>query len=557
VKLRDKKFEKAVRLRARAKMRESPAAWREFKRVRRGWWTRNRGLPPWITRFVPPFIFIAIWGLSGRRTEDIVALILLASVASIAWRAGQLLIALRTSQLLPFYAHFPLTDEEVFKLQWKYYVLRTAWSIVDFVVFYGVLAERAGYGWNWWLVGIGMAVAQWLVILSAATSLIAYVRSRKFFRVAIAFGLLAIVLFFLPSAVPFTRSLAELAAWVPPLGWALYSMGISPPHNLLFEWWTALSFAGILFLLPQAYRKLCKTFVMPELANAKEVTSGAIEARRRSQADGLNPEAFAGITDAIRRREFLKESAWRKTEWVERFAASWLSPHERVTMEFMTARNPSWTKRLYRLALVLGGFALLTLLFPRFLRHGVILMVYAPIFLLWQAYVAGWEGAALRNVGGSNISIFTTYPVGFWQIARVIIKTNLARLVILAPFLAVGGFLLTGTQGLSQSELILWSLKITVAVVACSLLAPMMLISAGTNDGSSWRIILAGSVWILVGLVSCGALYLAPTWGWLTAASGLMMGVCAAALAIYGRAYNHNWFDLQSKPKESVPARPQ
>ncbi len=554
MKLRLKKFEIEARRRARAELRKSPAAWREYKRVRR---RREVTVPPWAVRFLPPIILMSFWGATRRSMDELVALALFISLASAAWRAGQLLIALRSSPRLAVYAHLPLSNEQVFELQWQYFLRTSAWSIADFTVFYGILADRAGYGWTCWLTGLAMAVAQWLVILAAATCFLAYIKNRKVFRVAEVLAAAAAALFILPSGATVIKPLAALAAWVPPMGWILYSMGISPPHNVLFEWWTALSFATVLFSLPLAYRRLRADFKMPEVALGTEVQRGAIESWRRLESDGSNPDAFAGITAAIRRRDFLKGFDWRRAGWVERAASWWLTPCERVMAEFLSGGNPRWSRRLIRFGLILGGIAVLVGIFPR------ILPMVAPFsfpFLLFVPrlfFGASWPGAAVRKVDGNSISICSAYPIGFGQIARATIKSNLTQLLILAPFLWVAGCVSPQAHVFNLDVEIRLGLKIMVVIVGFAIMIPVALISPGTNDGSKWRMVLLTIVWAAAGSGSCGFFFFAANWGRLLSSAGLLLGVCGAAVVIYGHAYNHNWFDLQNKQKETLNARRQ
>ena len=558
MKLRLKEFERTMRRRVRQELHNSPSAWREFRRVRRPWWRREVNLPPWTGRLLPGLAIIFCWVNMGPTQNGLIILILFASLASIAWRAGQLLVALRSSPRLLLYAHLPISDGQVFDLQWRFFLKASAWSVLDFTFLYGVLAAGVGYGWNTPLAGLAMAVVQWLVIVSAATAALAYLPNRWFLWAAIVLVVLPVALFIVPSGTALTKSVAGLASWVPPVGWVLYAMGVSPPRNVLIQWWPALSFAVLLFLLPRAYQRLRKTAVVPERALIKEAKQGAVEAWRRAESDGSNPEAFSGITAAIRRREFLEGFNWRRAGWVERFVSSWLTPRERVEAEFLTGGEPRLTKKLAVLALSWAAAALL-LDFQLQMAAGVGPIGFLLLVLLFTGglYRTGWPATALRNVSGNNIPIYAAYPVGFRQIASIGIKTNLARLAILTPLAAATALVAVKSGTFTLGVTGLFSVKAIVIIGSLTLLTPIMLVSGGTNDGSRWRVVALMLLWVPIFLVAVVVVLFAPDWGRLLLGSGLLVGVCLAGAALYGRAYDRGWFDLQSKPKETLNIKPQ
>ena len=95
--LRWKEFERRVRGPLRARIAQSPADWREYRRY--GWWqilTQTVQLPGWTVRL----LLLPMAGgvlASGRSGFHILMGTILGWVAiSVAWRLGQLTVALRT-----------------------------------------------------------------------------------------------------------------------------------------------------------------------------------------------------------------------------------------------------------------------------------------------------------------------------------------------------------------------------------------------------------------------------------------------------------------------------
>lgn len=251
--LRLKPFEKSIRRRVRRELRQSPAAWKEYRRVRR---RREFHLPQWLFRCIVLLVVSSAWTSNRKPTGTLVAMIVLWAAASVTWRAGQLLIALRASPTLLVLAHVPIPDADVFKFQWQTFLRVSLWSVLDFTALYGVLAERVGYGWDSLWVGLFLAVIQWLVMVSLAAGLLIYVRRRKFFRFAGVFAALAVLLAIGVDLPSLTQFLTVLAYWIPPMGWILYAVGISPAQNILLGWWPALSMSAAVFALPLFYRRL-------------------------------------------------------------------------------------------------------------------------------------------------------------------------------------------------------------------------------------------------------------------------------------------------------------
>lgn len=188
--LRDKKFEKSLRRRVRVELRNSPAAWSEYQRSWPRWLARQKKLPLWVVRCVlilfrsrqsnlPPWLvrcilvlFLAGLLLQIPRPLAIYQTALLAALLVVlAWRTGQLWLELYSSSRLQLLTHLPLTDEQVFDLQWRHFLKTSAWSIYDFAVLCGFLAVGVGYGWKSPVIGFALGIGLWLVIVSAAACL--------------------------------------------------------------------------------------------------------------------------------------------------------------------------------------------------------------------------------------------------------------------------------------------------------------------------------------------------------------------------------------------------
>ena len=546
-----------MRRRVRLELRKFPAAWREFRRYRRRRFFNGRiNVPAWMGR-----VFVACvgvgwwWGTFRPDTSKLLATVFAAGLATVGWRAGQLIVALKTSPRLRVFANLPLSDEEVLDLQWRYFLSTTAFSIMDFTALYGVLAYAAGYGWKSFVTGLAMAVVQWFVVLAASTCLAAFIKARFVYRFAIAAGIfLVVVAFFIPAYSPAHARIAAVGQWMPPTAWVLYSLGFSRANNFLAGWWPSLSLAGAMLALPLARRRLRERFVAPELAVAGEGKQGAVEAWRRQTVDGVNEDPTAEIKAAIRRREFLNGFDWRRAGWMERLCARWFNSEDRVAAEFLCGGEPRWTKRMLIFAGVLATLVALAMVFPQVAEGSGTIIFIALVIFARGAHARAWPGVELRNVNGSHISVCSVYPIGFWRIASVSLKKNAVRMLLLSPLLVVPGLIEMTAARETEAYVIIWVVIGTAAVVFVLLpLSPIAMVSAGTNDGSRWRFLplLVISVAVLLGCIL--ALFIGETVIKIIAVMVLITG-SVAALGIYGYAYNHNWFDLQSKPRDNRAA---
>ncbi len=548
MKLRLKPFEKLTRRRARQQLRKSPADWREFKRYR--WWRRERSLPPGLLRMIMLIGLIPLVMGNGVIPKRLVAATLFWSVASAAWLAGQLVVALRISRRLLIWAHLPLSDSQIFDLQWRSFLQKSLWSVVDFTTLYSLLAVEAGYGWKSPVAGFAMAVPQWLVVASLSTWLVAFGFRKRLFSIAAIAASLAFAVVFIYSFRPVAEKAAAFAGWLPPTNWILYVMGFSRPLPAPLDWWPAVSLASISLALPFAIRRLRLAYTLPEDLVAGERERGPVEAQRREVADGASPDPCAEIKAAIKTRGFLGGFNWSRAGLVERMVAGTLSSRDRLIAEFLTAGSPRWTAPIIKLllitAVVVGVISLNSGLLKGLAGFGWIM----AMFVLQKQFGGMWPGIRLRAIGGSNLAVYSVYPVGFWQIARISMRVHALQLLLLLAAGAVPGVWALYALHMEVRPALLVAGRVVIIVLAMMAFPPIFMVSSGTNDGTKVRIMLL--LVTLVTIVGGSSLWVlfADIPGWMFVAAAFLLTASFGALWLYGHAYNSHWFDLQAKPKE-------
>jgi hypothetical protein len=547
VKLRNRKFEKSLRRRVRVELRKSREKWREYRRGRRRW--RDYQIGPWVARIVFTFLFLPLvarnlWGLQGVLGGAVVFCLLATS-----WRAGQWLVALRAAPSLMTYIHLPLSGPQVFTLLWRRFLLTSLWSWWDFAVIYSLVAEQAGFGVNCVLAGVGMGLVQWFGMLAMATCLVAYFPKRKIFPTAwILVPLVIGLVLFGPSLYKIADWIGRLGYWIPGTGWILYALGLSRPAGFLGNLWPAFSMAAVLFLFPLAWRHLRRTSVLPEVISAGATERAMVEAARRRQSDGTETDPYADIKAAIRTRQFLQGMNWRSAGWLERIVSMSFTPSQRLAAEFLTAGKPGWGKWMVRLALFWCGLAVVMYVFPRGLSAFPIGLISLGVFYM-NASSKSWPGTGLRRVGGMDSAVSSVYPLGFGQMAGVILKVNAVRLLVSAPFLAAVGMLLAYENGYDLAEGGVLILKILLVFAAAMPFLTLLFISPGTDDTKRTLTVLMFVAGVMVVLASAVTFIFAPMPISLAAAVVMFAG-SFGILKGYNHAYDNNWFDLQRRPDQ-------
>ncbi len=572
MKLRWKEFERRVRRPLRARIAQSPADWREYRRY--GLWqklTQTVHLPGWTLRilFVPMGAAALAGGMGGSST--LLGAILVWVILTAIWRLSQLTVGLRTSPRLLVFGHLPISDTEIFDQQWRAYLrTTTTGSVLDFAFLYFLLALAAGCGWRSPLTALVFAVAQWLVVLSVLVVFVTCFWNPKFpgpmsrllsfrrFRInlkerSIGAGNLLLTFAIIALLGYGRRSLAGWAVVVPPLGLAHEALGLGRSSSPLAQLWTALSLGGILMLLPLAYRRLRATYRLPEGLVAGERERGEVEAVRRGEIGDDMADPCAQIKAAIRRREFLQEANWRSAGWLEAFTARWFTLRERTAAEFLFAGPPRWTW-VFKRVLVVGVLCAIGWYFvPRVFQAAGFLVPFIIIaFVARNNPDLSWPGARTRTVSGSSIAMHFLYPIGFWRVTWINLKIRLVHLGLVLVILGLSGALLFFLNDPRLNpDTGYYSGRILILVLALTPLAPLFQISQGTNDASKLRMLALAPLvaGLFIGL-AVTMFAVAGGWGYL-AGMGLLL-TSYGGLVLYGHAYNHGWFDAQRKPQTST-----
>jgi hypothetical protein len=160
----------------------------------------------------------------------------------------------------------------------------------------------------------------------------------------------------------------------------------------------------------------------------------------------------------------------------------------------------------------------------------------------------------LRGGTGGMTPLTAVYPLGFWQIAKVMLKANLVRTTVIVAVVAILTPLVAMALHRSVAPALPWILKGVFVIYAIQPFFVVTAFSPGTNDTSRFRL---AFLWLAfaAAVVVSGILFFfasVPA-GWVLAGMATA-GSCFVAFLAYGKAYNENWFDAQAKldPKKAA-----
>ncbi|HTA29958.1 MAG TPA: hypothetical protein VK731_05715, partial [Candidatus Cybelea sp.] len=467
-------FEKAARKRVRAEVFASLPLREEYRLARAA--ARGRpSVPPWVYRLLFMGFLVMLAVVSKVITvQYVVAVMLLWTLGTTFYQASHFYTALYDDDGLIVFDYLPISDSDIFSLQWRRFLRGSWWPMVDFAVAYTVLLFHAGVGWQAVTDGLAFGVVQWVFIMAMAVGLVAFVRPGHFTTLALPFQLAALVLLAAGYSLSSVCTWLEGAAWcVPPLGWILQSLGVAESSGALRGLLPALMSSVVLALSPIAYQRVRRAFLLSE---PRHTSDGRIpEVLEFGERLAKSPEEARA---AIGRRQFLAGLDWQNAGLVERLFSRLLSARERTVAEFMLAANPGWTLRFRRMWPLL----LLALGTPWLFRHGwlqndeMLLPVWGLVSMTTIIRTA--PGFGLPPGSGLRSPFYANYPIDFWELARVVLKMNIAvtsfvMFFFVVVYAASGGFHAAAIEG---------GLKwIAVAAIAQPLFV-IAAISPRTND---------------------------------------------------------------------------
>jgi hypothetical protein len=545
VTLRWKSFERTTRRRVAEAVRRSDSLRQEYKLARQAVRARQN-LRPWVMqifwRCIFPLLVLTNPQFSQTTTSGfIIAIILVLTLGMMFFRGGQLQNELYLSSTLQVLGFLPISNHDLFTVQWRRFLRRSLWSVLDFTLCYSALLLSSHVGRvNAVAAGVGLGLIQWLFISAVAVCLFAF-GPRKYLTV-IGLPLVgsAFALFCFGLRQPLLSQWSSHFAWmVPPLGWILRALGISASRGPLLDLVPGLIAACLLALTPFACQRVRREF---------EQSESSLRGEERAQALQEFGEQFKHTTAqaeaVIASRKFLDGFDWQHARFVERSAASLLNSRERVIAEFMVASNPVWTAQLRRLLIIVFLAAVLGWMMAAGLRSAGGLLMLLAFYFMVASFLCRWRGYASPTGGGLQSPFYAVYPIGFGELMRVVLKINLARFVISVPFVLGALFILTKNPLLAQSHILEIGLKLIALGLMIQPIRAFAPISRGTNDTQKLGHAVS-AILLIIGWIA-SAITFVMAWNPVLAlpAGVATAGLSVLSLFLYGRWFNRSQIDL-------------
>jgi hypothetical protein len=529
-------FERAARQRVKAEVGASEKL-REERRLARAAARGRYRIRPWLIRICIMGVVLAfVTGAGSRTLEYLVAITFLWTLGEMFLRATLFHAALYYDPALIVYDFLPIAEPEIFRKQWKRFLGRTWWGYFSFAVAYGMILVHSGIGWNAVPGGLALGAVQWLLTMAMAVCLVAFARPKQIAALAWPFQAAAFLLVWFGSDQPrLCQWLSGLAWCAPPLGWILQSLGVSDNSGVFHRVLPGLMSAAVLALAPFAFRRVRHAF---EQCEPRHSTDGrTLEVIQFGERKAQSP-GHASV--AIQGRQFLAGFDWQTAGILERLFARFLNSRERTIAEFMLAGIPRWTAVFKRLFLIL--FVAAVVFWP--LRR--LLSSISPAFLVimglsWVGgFVVSLRGFSLPPGSGLPSPYYAIYPIGFWELTRVVLKINLLKSSICLPYL----LLVCAFFGGIQSSALGSGLKCIALALTVQPLLVIGAISPNTNDTRKPGLAFVVVALMLVMLGAGITFFFVATW-WIVALAGFIMAALSVLeLVLYGRWFNRSRFDL-------------
>jgi len=548
-----------MRRRVRAELRASKVLWREYKQSRKARRRRTVALP-WVYRLFILLIGVAMLMRTGIPITLLIAFLWLWAAAAAFLRANQLNVALYFSPALNVFNHLPVSDGQIFQVQWRSWMRNSLWSALDFFVAYSALASHIGNVFNSLVAGALLGILQWVFVLATAACLFAWWPRRLLYLPVLLFtSCAAALLIFGWRQMALVNWLSGFAFWIPPVGWVLYAMGINADAGLVHDTLPSVMAGVVLVAFPVAYRRLRRDYVL----NEQKFTAARKATVTEEAAASPWQEFVAQFTDKpsdvesdVRSRRFLECPDWQRVGLIERLVVRTLTARELTIAEFLVAADPKWTRK-FRSFLI---SAAVLLLLARFLivysGFDPTFLVFMGVYFLIAQSAGNWRGFATVSATGQQPPLYSFHPIGFWELFRAVFKINTLRYALSLPVVGLVILLAANPLKLSLASAILYGWRIVVLGFLAQIILAIAPISAASNDSNRLGFA-AAAVAFFLAVAGIGGVFVFVTSPALIIASlAALCVVLATGAMFYARRFNRGRFDLIPVTK-TVPGLPQ
>ena len=250
----------------------------------------------------------------------------------------------------------------------------------------------------------------------------------------------------------------------------------------------------------------------------------------------------------------LKGADWTRLGWIERIVAASLTDRQKVVAEFMLVDDlGTWSEKWRTAAIVTGAGVALTLATPSLPSWLFFLPMVVAGFVSAPILGGSWPGFKGPFASGFVLPAYACFPIGYGEISRVMLKTNLIRASTWAPLAIIYAAGLARRLGYSFEygsgiglDVVLILMALQPAIVAGHF-------SSGSNDTRqiNWQTILFfgfALVLLIIMLVATFMMFIVPTFLVQAVAIAAVFTMSLAGWAGYKLLLERGRIDLLSRP---------
>lgn len=544
-------LDKRLQTAYRAEVAESPALRREVRKRRK----RSNSTGAQITRrLLPPIIWILIpASILVKESDARVALAIISLwTAGAAFRAGQQWFQrFYASEELVFYHLLPLNDEQIFSLQKRRYLFSFGWFLWELLIAYLALGMFDSAARPAWYALPIAALLQTCLTMAMGVHLASLLPMLPLGMISGLLKLAAIILFFTAmNKTVLVDSFVRFSEWFFPTGWLNYALVQVTQHGDLVSAVMLVPLLALIVAVRYSWQRL-RGFYSLEGFEIVPTSNGGTLAPEEEEltSSSFGRRGPTEIEDNILGGSFIKGVNWDESGWFEKLASRFLTARERVLTEFLVAQKPGWTKRLRMTLVVWAICCVVVLLFGGYGGTLIFFTGYVLITASLPLFGGDWRG--LRQTPSGNVFLpgFSVFPISFNEIARILVKINLLRILAVAPLLVSFAATAAFELGFTVLSGITIGAEIILLILCLQPVLILMPISKSTNDTSRmkaiWVFVFLPLLMAVIGLSA--AIFFSKSFFHQFVLFGLVLALSWFTFLLYRWSYRKGKFDLLSE----------
>jgi len=553
VKLSAPAVERGVRAQARRELRESRLLWKEYRQHRTRWWRRNRNFRAALGSVYILAILFLVAVRSGRALALLCVVALYASGTALFRCANYYARVLRGYDRAVLVA-LPVPDDEYLRHESRRFFRSCVGAFAVFVLAYGAYAIVHGNLWHDLGAILVAAVLQTFSGLCIGMAVLAYrpewIRTSAIFPF---YGLMIVCLYLPEDGLRFLWS----ATLITPAGWVAHGFGAmvgSADSSERFWFLPAFILSAVLPLVLRKLRsRLASELASPDSAFDAVFVPASGDDHEQTQMAEPSRTGQLWPADIPLIRE-LKGADWTRLGWIERIVAGLLTDRQKVVAEFMLVDDlGTWSKKWRTAAIVTAMGVALTLATPSLPSWLFFLPMVFAGFMSAPILGGSWPGFKGPTASGFVLPAYASFPIGYGEISRVMLKTNVIRALTWAPLAIIYAVALARRLGYSFGYGSAIGCDVVLILMALQPVIVAGHFSSGSNDTRqiNWQTILFfgfALVLLITMLVATFMMFIVPTLLVQAIAIAVVFTMSLAGWAAYKLLLERGRIDLLSRP---------